>query len=377
MGIFDSIKGRKSGGSNNDGYDDNQDYDEYARDDDGYRERDSYDDGYDNSGDEASGGDPRDVSGRASGAFSNTRSYHNNTSVPLISMADVRSQELPPYDARRPTPRGVVYARSERMVVSPRDASPTYDTAPSRTTVSQRNVSLPRVAASPHDAAYQQDAAFQRGASNPRDAGNPRDVVHPRRAIDHGAYQTETMYTSPYSNDNPSPTAEVFARSSTQTLADLHATRQRISDNTGPLGVVPTNTATANAGLPIIPQPAPIQPNVNIPPYYASRSGSAMQRSAHQPSAGRAFRQLVVIRPSTYADAEQVSNAMRAGSAVVIDLTQVRAELAKRILDFSFGVAAALEAQVAPLANRVYVITSNYELTDNERELLVARGVLR
>jgi FtsZ-interacting cell division protein YlmF len=57
-------------------------------------------------------------------------------------------------------------------------------------------------------------------------------------------------------------------------------------------------------------------------------------------------------------------------------LGQTRAELAKRILDFAFGAAAALEGAVESPANRTYIFTRDYALTTEELELLQARGVL-
>jgi cell division inhibitor SepF len=68
-----------------------------------------------------------------------------------------------------------------------------------------------------------------------------------------------------------------------------------------------------------------------------------------------------------YADAEQVAQELRRGVVVVLDIRPTRPELAKRILDFSFGVASALEGQVDRYIDRVYIFTRNSPLTDEER----------
>ncbi|MCL2756719.1 MAG: cell division protein SepF [Coriobacteriia bacterium] len=412
MGILDSIKGRLPGNSNSkSGKNNYQEYDEYPQERDGYDESDMYDDEYagqlsdESEVDDSSIGSSGGSRGSSSGSrFGNTRSYHNNTSVPLISMADVRSQELPPLDAKRTPQRSTIYSRNERAIASAREA-----------------------------------ASLNTGD-------------------DFGVSQTETMYTSPYYDDTPAVTAEVFAQSGTQTFAELHAARQRIGQRaeqpidprvgqsngqaldslvTTPLdsrtdqlsdprrnpgidprvnqaidprvnqraaqslgqfdprmnqiadprinqrvGRNPDRVTSRVSASPVSMHGAASATNgrgpasvANSPAYYTSRSGPTIQRQTQQ--ASQAFRQLAVIRPTTYADSEQVAVALRSGAAVAIDLTQVRAELAKRILDFSFGAAAALEAQVAGLSNRVYAITRDYALTDDERELLVARGVLR
>jgi cell division inhibitor SepF len=81
----------------------------------------------------------------------------------------------------------------------------------------------------------------------------------------------------------------------------------------------------------------------------------------------RVHRRVECIRPMTYADAEQVAQELRRGVVVVLDIRPTRPELAKRILDFSFGVASALEGQVDRYIDRVYVFTRNGPLTDEER----------
>jgi cell division inhibitor SepF len=81
----------------------------------------------------------------------------------------------------------------------------------------------------------------------------------------------------------------------------------------------------------------------------------------------RVHRRVEHIRPVTYADAEQVAQELKRGSVVVLDIRTTRPELAKRILDFSFGVASALEGQVDRHMDRVYVFTRNGALIDEER----------
>jgi cell division inhibitor SepF len=115
------------------------------------------------------------------------------------------------------------------------------------------------------------------------------------------------------------------------------------------------------------------------PAYYASRSGVGKVRGTGTQSSEskqNSFRETIVIRPQNYAAAEQIASNLRQGNAVVIVLAETRPELAKRILDFGFGAAAALEGQVSSPADRIYVFTNGYALTAEEQELLQARGVL-
>jgi len=346
MGILDSIKRRMPGGSMR-AYDedDYQEYDEF--------EDDSYDGNgtageYEDSPDDDSGyQDTNALNEEANGAFG--RTYRTETHTPIISLSDVRSQGLPPYDPARTTKlRGTVHPRSERNTIG--------------------------------------NGAGQATAG-----------------IDYGMRQTEAMYTSPYTDDTPRLSANILMRPGLQSLSELHEERQRIEQVPGRpaaygggsvvsdrVSAVPARNAASTAPNSLVTARGTMTPTMSRPGMPATRaagpatsaarrsSGTSLSSHSGYQSRGRQpFRELVVLRPVTYADAEQVSKALSTGSAVAIDLSQIKAELAKRILDFSFGVAAALEAQVMSPANRIYVITRDYELTSEERELLVARGVLK
>jgi cell division inhibitor SepF len=81
----------------------------------------------------------------------------------------------------------------------------------------------------------------------------------------------------------------------------------------------------------------------------------------------RGKRRVENLQPVSYAEAEQVTKLLKNGSVVVLDLTRTRPELAKRILDFSFGVVSAFDGQVDRYADRVYIFTAKTALTAEER----------
>lgn len=105
----------------------------------------------------------------------------------------------------------------------------------------------------------------------------------------------------------------------------------------------------------------------------ASGMRAGMQQGGGPAGAGGA---LTIIRPTSYNDAQGVSEAFKSGSPVVLALTDARPELSKRILDFSFGVASALSGRVERLANRVFLITYSTEgLTEAQRRQLRDAGI--
>lgn len=86
-------------------------------------------------------------------------------------------------------------------------------------------------------------------------------------------------------------------------------------------------------------------------------------------------RTLKVIAPSAYNDVEAVSTALKLGNAVVLNLAATPDALAKRILDFSFGVASALDANVEYVGNKVFALTRIDELSEAERSYLRTQGI--
>ncbi len=91
------------------------------------------------------------------------------------------------------------------------------------------------------------------------------------------------------------------------------------------------------------------------------------------PSSGR---KMIVISPVSYADAEEVAKGLKVGNAVVLVLRNTAPDLAKRVLDFAFGAAAALDASVDVVSEKVFALTRLQDLTESERDSLRAQGLL-
>lgn len=106
-------------------------------------------------------------------------------------------------------------------------------------------------------------------------------------------------------------------------------------------------------------------------------SGSSFEPySAASPQASSASRGLSVIRPVTYSDAERVARALKAGDVVVLAMRSTPDDLMQRLLDFSFGVASALDASVECPGDRVFAIARGQAITEDEKRDLRSQGVL-
>ncbi len=93
--------------------------------------------------------------------------------------------------------------------------------------------------------------------------------------------------------------------------------------------------------------------------------------SSHTPR-----RSLTVLTPTAYSEVERIAKALKAGDAVVLGLRRTPDALAKRVLDFAFGVSSALDASVECIADKVFVVSRGTPLTEAEKMNLHAQGVL-
>jgi FtsZ-interacting cell division protein YlmF len=90
-----------------------------------------------------------------------------------------------------------------------------------------------------------------------------------------------------------------------------------------------------------------------------------------------ANRRIASFAPASYEEIVQVSEAFKAGNTVVLSLSRVDGALAKRLLDFSFGVASALDGSVSKLNARTFLIArGGVTLTSGELAGLKDKGIL-
>ncbi|NPD33060.1 cell division protein SepF [Eggerthellaceae bacterium zg-997] len=102
----------------------------------------------------------------------------------------------------------------------------------------------------------------------------------------------------------------------------------------------------------------------------------AAAASAAAPARSSSARSLSVLRPTAYGDVERVAKIVKGGDVVVIVLRNTPDDLARRILDFAFGVCSALEASVEHPADKVFALSRGAGLTFAETSALRKQGVL-
>lgn len=109
----------------------------------------------------------------------------------------------------------------------------------------------------------------------------------------------------------------------------------------------------------------------SMPPAEQERPAAVQPRVVQ-----RATRILTVIKPESYADAERIAKILKAGDVAVLSLRSTPDTLGKRILDFSFGVACALDARVECVSGHVFALTRGAGLTEGETNRLRDQGLM-
>ena len=150
-----------------------------------------------------------------------------------------------------------------------------------------------------------------------------------------------------------------------------------VIDTTGPAPASPAYKAAVrdgsvrSEGLSTLFEPttgAPDTASAAYDPYEAYSSST--------PSSYMQTRTLTVIKPVAYGDVERVARAVKSGDVVVLAMRSTPDDLSKRILDFSFGVASALDANVECPGDKVFAIARGNALSEDEKRRLRAQAVL-
>ena len=83
-----------------------------------------------------------------------------------------------------------------------------------------------------------------------------------------------------------------------------------------------------------------------------------------------------VYAPYSIEQTEYICASLRNGDVVVLNLRDTAAELGARILDFTFGAASMIGAQVDCPAPKVFVVCKGAALSQSEMASLQKQGVL-
>lgn len=154
------------------------------------------------------------------------------------------------------------------------------------------------------------------------------------------------------------------------------------------------------------PAPAPAQRRMASPPSAHPNEGSSAvrtvavpssdsgvgavmpQRPASSPVSGSGSVRTVtpvvvqpkvhVVSPTSFAEAQEIGERFRSAQPVIINLTAVDRDLARRLVDFASGLAYGLNGAMKKVADKVFMLTpTDYEVSADEKRRLREKGLFR
>lgn len=84
---------------------------------------------------------------------------------------------------------------------------------------------------------------------------------------------------------------------------------------------------------------------------------------------------LNVMYPESYEDARKVSDSLKTGRAVIVNLEQIDKELAQRIVDFLSGTVYSLSGAIRKLSKDILVVAPNGYHIDDEKQDAPAKPI--
>jgi cell division inhibitor SepF len=84
------------------------------------------------------------------------------------------------------------------------------------------------------------------------------------------------------------------------------------------------------------------------------------------------------VTPTTFQDAQEIGDRVKAGVPVIVNLQAVERDLMRRIIDFTSGLMYGLGGDMEKAADRVFLLTpTNVEVSAEEKRRLQERGLYR
>ncbi len=197
-----------------------------------------------------------------------------------------------------------------------------------------------------------------------------RDPLPPRRVSSAAATSAYRGERTMVDATQPAPSSPAHVAASRDRSEGLDSLFSSTADAAASGAAAPSGrSSSASVTSPLDTSPAGGGSGTGSFDPYDAYAGTGV--ASHNPS-----RSLSVLKPSSYAEVERVAKQLKAGDAVILALRNTPDNLAKRILDFSFGVASALDARVECIADKVFAVTRGSHLSEAERLALRNQGVL-
>ncbi|GAA2569024.1 cell division protein SepF [Pseudonocardia hydrocarbonoxydans] len=192
----------------------------------------------------------------------------------------------------------------------------------------------------------------------------------PRRGRDHSEDRWDDRFSytdDPYADDDPPARPEPV-----RVERDRRPVRSVTPDRDPRAGVTGLGPGAVRGALAIDtdavlrePVRLPVAPSPQVVPEQRDRAAASPTR-------------ITTLQPRSYKEARTIGEHYRDGQPVIMNLTELDAADAKRLVDFAAGLAFALRGSIDKVTNRVFLLTpADVEVSADDARKLAERGIFR
>lgn len=106
--------------------------------------------------------------------------------------------------------------------------------------------------------------------------------------------------------------------------------------------------------------PTPVQPVSAVPSSQPSKATVTQIRRSSGKAAVQEMNEILTVHPKKYADAQLIAESFRDGIPVIINLSQMSEPEARRLIDFSSGLASGLLGRIERVTPKVFLLSPSY-----------------
>ena len=124
-------------------------------------------------------------------------------------------------------------------------------------------------------------------------------------------------------------------------------------------------------------RPAVVRPTTvsNIEEHRRGERHTEYGRGARSSEPSSDFYRIETVTPRTYNDARTVGEHYRSGVPVIMNLSEIDDDDAKRLVDFAAGLVFAVHGSINRVTAKVFLLSpANVEVTDEDRQRIAAGG---
>jgi cell division inhibitor SepF len=127
------------------------------------------------------------------------------------------------------------------------------------------------------------------------------------------------------------------------------------------------------------PAPTAVRGALAIDPEPSLRSVPSVPEQRERSAGGAAaLARITTVQPRSYREARTIGERYRDGQPVIMNLTELDAAEAKRLVDFAAGLVFALHGGLDKVTNRVFLLTpADVEVSADDARKLAEHGILR